>query len=151
MACRTVPGHRLELPGTILKGDDHEMIQVPRATYRIQFHPGFTFLDAAELADYLAALGVSHLYGSPYFQAAPGSTHGYDVVNPTRVNEELGGAKGHQRLCSALQDHGLGQILDMVPNPHGDYRAGECLVVGCIGKGSVQRLCFLFRCGLESP
>lgn len=92
------------------------MVKVPRATYRIQFHPGFTFRDAAALADYLANLGVSHLYASPYLQAAPGSTHGYDVVDPARVSEELGGSEGHQALCSALKKQGLGQILDVVPN-----------------------------------
>ena len=92
------------------------MTRVPRATYRLQFHPGFTFHDAAALADYLADLGVSHLYASPYLQAAPGSTHGYDVVDPGRVNEELGGEEGHWRLCRTLGEHGLGQILDMVPN-----------------------------------
>ncbi len=92
------------------------MIKIPRATYRLQFHPGFTFQDAAALTDYLAALGVSHLYASPYLQAAKGSTHGYDVVDTGRVNEELGGVEGHQTLCSALQEWGLGQILDVVPN-----------------------------------
>lgn len=92
------------------------MVNVPRATYRVQFHPGFTFQDAAGLADYLEALGISHLYASPYLQAAPGSMHGYDVVDPERVNKELGGPAGHQKLCSALQSRGLGQILDVVPN-----------------------------------
>lgn len=92
------------------------MVKVPLATYRLQFHPGFTFEDAADLTDYLSNLGVTHLYASPYLQAAPGSPHGYDVVDPGRVNEELGGSKGHQELCSALQKHGLGQILDVVPN-----------------------------------
>lgn len=89
---------------------------IPRATYRVQFHPDFTFADAAAIADYLAALGVSHLYASPYLQAAPGSTHGYDVVDPTRVNDELGGTEGHRNLCRTLRDLGLGQVLDIVPN-----------------------------------
>jgi len=92
------------------------MLNIPRATYRIQFHPGFTFLDAAALADYLETLGVSHLYASPYLQAAKGSTHGYDIVDPGRVNEELGGVEAHQRLCASLRNHGMGQILDVVPN-----------------------------------
>ena len=61
-----------------------------RATYRVQLHAGFGFDDAASIADYLAALGVSHLYCSPYLQAATGSTHGYDVVDHGRLNEELG-------------------------------------------------------------
>lgn len=89
---------------------------IPRATYRIQFHTGFSFDDAAGLADYLKALGVSHLYASPYLQAAPGSTHGYDVVDPGRVNAELGGTEAHARLCAALRRCGLGQILDVAPN-----------------------------------
>lgn len=92
------------------------MNHVPRATYRLQFRRGFTLEDAAQLTDYLAALGISHLYASPYLQASPGSNHGYDVVDPGRVNEELGGAGGHQILGRALQDNDLGQILDIVPN-----------------------------------
>ncbi|MES1242602.1 MAG: malto-oligosyltrehalose synthase [Acidobacteriota bacterium] len=92
------------------------VLRVPRATYRVQLRPGFGFDEAAALAPYLAALGVSHLYCSPYLQAARGSAHGYDVTDPTRVNEELGGAEGHERLCRALAEHGLGQVLDVVPN-----------------------------------
>jgi (1->4)-alpha-D-glucan 1-alpha-D-glucosylmutase len=88
----------------------------PRATYRVQLHAGFTFDDAAALADYLRDLGVSHLYCSPYLQAAPGSTHGYDVVDHAHLNVELGGAEGHARLAAALHAHGLGQIVDVVPN-----------------------------------
>jgi (1->4)-alpha-D-glucan 1-alpha-D-glucosylmutase len=88
----------------------------PRATYRVQLHSGFTFDDAADLTEYLAELGISHLYCSPYLQATPGSTHGYDVVDHRRVNEDLGGAAGHARLHSALREKGLGQILDIVPN-----------------------------------
>src|SRR5437660_3233718 len=86
------------------------------ATYRVQLHAGFTFDDAAAQAQYLAELGVTHLYSSPYLQAAKGSTHGYDVVDPTRVNEELGGAAAHQRMCDTLGANGLGQVLDVVPN-----------------------------------
>jgi (1->4)-alpha-D-glucan 1-alpha-D-glucosylmutase len=88
----------------------------PRATYRLQLHGGFGFDQAAELAPYLAALGISHVYSSPYLQAARGSTHGYDVVDHGRVNVELGGAEGHQRFCAALARAGLGQLLDIVPN-----------------------------------
>jgi (1->4)-alpha-D-glucan 1-alpha-D-glucosylmutase len=88
----------------------------PLSTYRVQFRPEFGFDEAAAIAGYLANLGISHLYSSPYLQAARGSTHGYDVVDPTRVNEELGGEEGHARLCSALGEAGLGQVLDVVPN-----------------------------------
>lgn len=92
------------------------MKKIPRCTYRLQFHPGFTFDDAAAAADYLAALGISHVYASPYLQAAPGSTHGYDIVDYTTVNRELGGKQGHERFCRALSDHGLSQVIDVVPN-----------------------------------
>ncbi len=87
-----------------------------RATYRLQLRADFGLDAAAGLADYLAQLGVSHMYSSPVLQAAPGSTHGYDVVDPHRVNVELGGEPAYERLCAALQEQGLGQILDIVPN-----------------------------------
>src|SRR4051812_14601560 len=86
------------------------------ATYRLQLHPGFGFDDAAAICGYLKSLGVTHVYFSPYLQAAPGSTHGYDVVDPGRVNEELGGAAAHARLLERLKTEGLGQVLDIVPN-----------------------------------
>ena len=86
------------------------------ATYRVQLHAGFGFDDAAAIAGYLARLGVSHLYCSPYLQAVAGSTHGYDVVDHSRVSSELGGAAGHARLTGRLAEAGLGQVLDIVPN-----------------------------------
>jgi len=92
------------------------MARTPRASYRIQLHPGFTLHDAAETVEYVAALGVSHLYTSPCLQAAAGSTHGYDVVNPRKVSRDLGGDEGHERLCRALARHGMGRVLDVVPN-----------------------------------
>jgi (1->4)-alpha-D-glucan 1-alpha-D-glucosylmutase len=85
-------------------------------TYRLQLRPGFGFDEAAEVFAYLKALGVTHVYCSPYLQAAPGSTHGYDVVDPGRVNEELGGAAAHARFLKRLKEEGLGQVLDIVPN-----------------------------------
>jgi len=90
--------------------------KTPLSTYRVQLRSEFGFDDAAAIAGYLADLGVSHLYSSPYLQAAKGSTHGYDVIDPTRVNEELGGEEAHARLCRALGEKRLGQVLDIVPN-----------------------------------
>ena len=86
------------------------------ATYRVQLHAGFGFDDAAAIAGYLARLGVSHLYCSPYLQAVASSTHGYDVVDHSRISSELGGAAGHARLAGRLAEAGLGQVLDIVPN-----------------------------------
>ena len=86
------------------------------ATYRLQFHPAFGFDAAAQILDYLKALGISHVYCSPYLQAAAGSTHGYDIVDHRRVNEELGGAEAHARFLDRLRECGLEQVLDIVPN-----------------------------------
>ena len=91
-------------------------VTVPRATYRVQLHADFTFDDAATITGYLADLGISHLYCSPYLQARAGSTHGYDVVDHRRFSEELGGTDGHARLAAALEDNGMGHVLDVVPN-----------------------------------
>lgn len=91
----------------------------PRATYRIQFHAGFTFADAAALADYLADLGISHLYASPITTAKAGSMHGYDVVDPTTINPALGGEDGFRAMAAALRSRGIGIIIDIVPNHMG--------------------------------
>jgi (1->4)-alpha-D-glucan 1-alpha-D-glucosylmutase len=88
----------------------------PSATLRLQFHRGFTFADAEALVPYVARLGISHLYASPIATARPGSQHGYDVIDATRVNPELGGEEGLRALSSALAAAGLGLILDIVPN-----------------------------------
>ncbi|MGE0425561.1 MAG: malto-oligosyltrehalose synthase [Reyranellaceae bacterium] len=88
----------------------------PRATYRLQFHRGFTFEDATSIVPYLAALGVSHVYASPIAAARAGSMHGYDGIDPTRVNPELGGEVGLRALVAALKARGMGLILDIVPN-----------------------------------
>ncbi len=88
----------------------------PRATYRVQLHAGFTFDDVTAVVPYLARLGISHLYTSPILQATPGSTHGYDVIDHSRVNVELGGEGGFRRLTDALRAHGMGLIVDIVPN-----------------------------------
>ncbi|MDQ2696878.1 MAG: malto-oligosyltrehalose synthase, partial [Pseudomonadota bacterium] len=92
---------------------------IPRATYRFQFHSRFTFAQAAELAPYLHQLGVSHCYASPYLRARPGSTHGYDIIDHNALNPEVGSDEDFERFSGALRDHGLGQILDMVPNHMG--------------------------------
>ncbi|WP_395942882.1 malto-oligosyltrehalose synthase [Brevundimonas sp.] len=88
----------------------------PRATYRLQFHAGFTFADGAALAPYLAELGISHVYASPIATARTGSIHGYDVVDPTAINPALGGETGFRTMAATLRAQGLGLILDIVPN-----------------------------------
>src|ERR1700756_854750 len=92
---------------------------IPRATYRLQFHKGFGFADAAALAPYLACLGISHVYASPYLKARPGSTHGYDIVDHGQLNPELGDETAFRAMVAAFRDNGLGQVLDFVPNHMG--------------------------------
>ncbi len=92
------------------------MARVPGSTYRLQLHENFGFDQAAAIVPYLKQLGVTHVYSSPYLQAAPHSMHGYDVVDHRKVNEELGGAEAHARFCKTLGETGLGQVLDIVPN-----------------------------------
>jgi (1->4)-alpha-D-glucan 1-alpha-D-glucosylmutase len=86
------------------------------ATYRIQLRPGFGFDEVVGVLDYLVRLGVSHVYFSPYLQAARGSTHGYDVVDHSRVSQDLGGEEAHGRLVKEISRRGLGQMIDVVPN-----------------------------------
>lgn len=92
---------------------------IPRATYRLQFHKDFGFDKAAELVPYLARLGVSHLYASPWLKARPGSQHGYDIVDHHSLNPELGDQEAFGRMVAALESNGLKQILDFVPNHMG--------------------------------
>src|SRR3712207_9115306 len=87
-----------------------------RATYRLQLGGGFGFAQARALIPYLRDLGVSHLYLPPSFQARAGSTHGYDVVDPGRISDELGGEEEFLRLCADARAAGLGVVLDIVPN-----------------------------------
>ena len=96
----------------------------PRATYRLQLHEGFTFADAEAIVPYLADLGISHAYLSPITTAAKGSTHGYDVVDPTAVNPELGGEEGFRSLVAALRARDMGVVIDIVPN-HMGVAGGE--------------------------
>jgi (1->4)-alpha-D-glucan 1-alpha-D-glucosylmutase len=89
---------------------------IPRATYRLQLSHAFTLRDATALVPYFAALGVSHLYCSPYMRARPGSLHGYDVVDHNSINPEIGTGEDLERFIECLRAHGMGHILDWVPN-----------------------------------
>jgi (1->4)-alpha-D-glucan 1-alpha-D-glucosylmutase len=88
----------------------------PVSTYRLQLRAEFGFADAAGIAGYLAALGVTHVYLSPILEAAPGSVHGYDVIDHSRVSGALGGEAGFREMVAALRGHGLGVVVDVVPN-----------------------------------
>jgi (1->4)-alpha-D-glucan 1-alpha-D-glucosylmutase len=97
-------------------GADAPDAAIPRATYRLQLNAAFTFRDATAIVPYLAALGISHVYCSPYFRARAGSTHGYDVVDHNSFNPEIGDREDFERFVAALRAHGMGHIVDIVPN-----------------------------------
>jgi (1->4)-alpha-D-glucan 1-alpha-D-glucosylmutase len=92
---------------------------IPTATYRLQFHQGFTFRDGHNLVPYLAELGISHVYASPFFRAEPGSLHGYDICDHNELNPEVGSREELEAFSAALKQHGMGLIVDFVPNHMG--------------------------------
>ena len=122
----------------------------PRATLRLQFHRGFNFADAQRLLPYFAALGVSHIYASPILTARSGSMHGYDVIDPTRVNPELGGEDEFRRLVAALRRHELGLIVDIVPN-HMAVGAGNRWWMDVLANGRASRFAKFFDIDWRPP
>ncbi len=119
-------GPELALADRLYDGVREELLersqQMPLSTYRVQLHQGFSFQDARAVVPYLARLGVSDLYASPYLKATPGSTHGYDCVDHQQINPEVGSPEDHVALSRTLREHGLGQVLDVVPNHMGIER-----------------------------
>ncbi len=113
-------------------------MKAPLATYRVQLNRGFGFSDLKEVVPYLAKLGVSHIYASPIFKARAGSMHGYDVVDPTSISEELGGAEGFEQLIEEAKSYGLGWIQDIVPN-HEAYSLENNRVVDVLQNGVQSR------------
>ncbi|HUG24049.1 malto-oligosyltrehalose synthase [Piscinibacter sp.] len=112
--------------------------RVPRATYRLQLNKEFTFEDAEKILPYLARLGVSHVYCSPILRARPGSMHGYDIVAHDEINPELGGADGFVRFTEALRRHGLGQLVDIVPNHMGVLGADNAWWMDVLENGAAS-------------
>ncbi|WP_068082431.1 malto-oligosyltrehalose synthase [Novosphingobium rosa] len=124
---------------------------LPRATYRLQLHGGFTFTDAETIVPYLAALGVSHLYASPITMAARGSLHGYDVIDPRRINPELGDEAGLIRLVEALRAHQMGLIVDIVPNHMGVSGDNNACWIDVLARGRASPHAKLFDIDWEQP
>jgi (1->4)-alpha-D-glucan 1-alpha-D-glucosylmutase len=124
---------------------------IPRATYRLQLNAGFTFKDAAALVPYLAELGISHVYCSPYFRARPGSVHGYDVVDHNSLNPEIGTRKDFEEFVSALRIHGMGHILDFVPNHVGIMGADNAWWMDVLENGKASRFAEFFDIDWSPP
>jgi len=109
-------------------------MRIPLATYRVQFRPSFTLEDGARLLPYLCLLGISDLYASPIFQARKGSPHGYDLVDPRRINPELGGPSGMATLAAGLKRHAMGLLQDFVPN-HTAFSRENRMLADLLEKG----------------
>ncbi len=117
---------------------------IPRATYRIQLNAGFTFKDATAIIPYLAELGISHVYCSPYFRARAGSNHGYDVVDHNSLNPEIGDRADFERFVAELRAHGMGHILDIVPNHVGIMGADNAAWMDVLENGQASKYAEFF-------
>ncbi|HEV7349566.1 malto-oligosyltrehalose synthase [Telluribacter sp.] len=115
----------------------------PVATYRIQFHENFTLADAEKLLPYLQKLGISTLYASPIFEATPGSTHGYDGVDPHRINPEIGTEEQLRDICTRLKEQGINWVQDIVPN-HMAYHPNNTWLMDVLEKGELSAYASFF-------
>ena len=118
--------------------------EIPLATYRLQFNRDFTFAKATEIVPYLAALGISHCYASPYLRARPGSTHGYDIIDHTQLNPEIGTPEEFDRFVETLHHHNMGQILDVVPNHMGVMGADNAWWLDVLENGEASQYASFF-------
>ncbi len=132
-------------------GDVAPFGAIPRATYRLQLNAGFTFSDATALVPYLARLGISHIYCSPYFRARPGSMHGYDIVDHNALNPELGTREDFETFVATLGAHGMSHILDFVPNHVGIMGAENRWWLDVLEHGRASRYATFFDIDWSPP
>ncbi len=125
-------------------------MRIPTATYRIQFHSGFKFEAAKTILSYLSDLGISDLYASPIFKARSGSTHGYDVVDPTQLNPELGTSEDFEALVNEIKHHNLGWVQDIVPN-HMAYDSQNTWLMDVLENGTDSEASDYFDIEWEHP
>ncbi|MGG6263976.1 malto-oligosyltrehalose synthase [Leptolyngbya sp. AN03gr2] len=125
-------------------------MRTPVTTYRIQFHQGFPFESATKIVGYLSKLGISDLYASPIFKAKAGSTHGYDVVDPTQLNPELGTSEVFEQLIQKLQHHQIGWVQDIVPN-HMSYDRDNLYLMDVLENGLDSDYVQFFDLAWNSP
>ncbi len=124
-------------------------MDIPRATYRLQFNRSFGFHDAHSIAPYLAGLGISHVYASPIFKARKGSPHGYDIIDSNEINPELGTQADFEALVAALKSRGIGWIQDVVPN-HMAYDGDNPYLADVLEKGRRSRFADVFDIDWDS-
>jgi (1->4)-alpha-D-glucan 1-alpha-D-glucosylmutase len=118
--------------------------RTPTSTYRLQFHSAFTFRDAHAIVDYLDALGISDCYASSYLKPVPGSPHGYDVADPTRLNPEIGSQEDYDRWVEALKSRGMGHVMDLVPNHMGIAKSANPWWLDVLENGPSSRYARFF-------
>ena len=116
----------------------------PQSTYRLQFKKDFGFKEAAAIVPYLAQLGISHVYCSPYLKARPGSTHGYDIVDHQSLNPELGSQDDYDHFIQVLKKHSMGQVLDIVPNHMGVGGSDNAIWLDVLENGEAAKHAFFF-------
>jgi len=114
----------------------------PQSTYRLQLKKDFGFKEAAAIVPYLAKLGISHVYCSPYLKARPGSTHGYDIVDHQSLNPELGSEDDYDHFIRVLKKHGMGQVLDIVPNHMGVGGSDNAIWLDVLENGEASKYAF---------
>src|SRR3954465_13406563 len=117
---------------------------IPLSTYRLQFNRNFTFSQAADLVPYLAELGITHCYASPYLRSRPGSMHGYDIIDHHHLDPEIGTPEDYERFVAALHQHGMGQILDVVPNHMGILSADNAWWLEVLENGEASTYASFF-------
>jgi len=125
-------------------------MKIPRATYRLQFHSQFTFEDAQKVMDYLSLLGVSDIYASPILKSKKDSMHGYDVVDPTQINPQLGGIEGFNQLIAKSKENGLGWLQDIVPN-HMAFDSENRLLMDILENGPRSKYYTFFDIQWDHP
>jgi (1->4)-alpha-D-glucan 1-alpha-D-glucosylmutase len=118
--------------------------RIPVATYRLQFNAQFTFRDAQAIVDYLHCLGITDCYASSYLKTVPGSLHGYDVADPTRLNPEVGTREEYDAWVGALRSHAMGQLLDVVPNHMGIAKSANPWWLDILENGPSSRFASFF-------
>ncbi len=128
-----------------------ERARIPLATYRLQLHGGFTFRDATALVPYLAKLGVSHAYCSPFLRARPGSTHGYDIIDHDTLNPEIGTRADLDAFVAALRAHGMAMVMDIVPNHMGVLAADNAWWQDLLENGPASTLAEFFDIDWRPP
>jgi (1->4)-alpha-D-glucan 1-alpha-D-glucosylmutase len=134
-----------------LAGDPAAAARIPRATYRLQLHRGFTFADAERIVPYLAELGVSHVYCSPYLRARSGSLHGYDIIDHGSLNSEIGSEADFASFSQALTRHGLSQMMDVVPNHMAVQGDDNAWWLDVLENGQASRFADFFDIDWEPP